>query len=50
MIRKLISMIFTFLGVFGIFYAVNIGDYAWAILSGGIVVLGGLILKKAPQK
>ena len=50
MIRKLLSMTFTFLGVFGIFYAVNLGDYGWALMCGGLVVLGGLLLKKAPQK
>ncbi len=46
MIRKLISLLFVFLGTFGICYSANVGEYAWALLCGGLVVLGALLLKR----
>ncbi len=49
MVRKLISMLFVFLGTFGIFYSANVGEYGWTLMCGGLVILGALILKKAPK-
>ena len=45
--RKAISITFIFLGTFGLCYAANIGEHLWCLLCGGLLIFGGIILKKA---